>query len=70
MTFNSLMGFVPFLLMMDEIQEKNKQRLQESIDLYHKSKQYPRKIKKQMKKRALKDYFLFSSLTNYSPFKI
>ncbi len=69
MNFNSLVGFfIPFFLMMDNIEEENKKKVQEAIDLYHKSKQYPRKIKKQMKKRALIDYALFSSLNNYSPF--
>lgn len=46
------------------IQMKNQEKIDEALDKYWDACKYPRKIKKQMRKEAQKDYNFWVSLQN------
>lgn len=61
--------FMPFVqdFLNDQeiIKEKNKQKQQEAIDMWHAAKKFPRKTKKKMRKVANYDYNFWVAMGNY-----
>lgn len=47
------------------IKEKNIEKQQEAIDMWHAAKKFPRKKKKQMRKAANYDYSFWVSMSKY-----
>ncbi|MCB1711798.1 MAG: hypothetical protein KDH96_04740 [Candidatus Riesia sp.] len=48
--------------MMEDIRGKNKEKIEEARKLYWDACKYPRKKKKALRKKAIKDFVFFSSL--------
>ena len=62
---DNLPYYIDHLFPFTDLSVRNKKKQQEAIDLYNLSKQYPRKIKKQMKIKAQKDYNFWIAIDNY-----
>jgi len=66
MNFNSLLAFaVPMMEEMEDMKKKNDVKIEEILAEWRKTKTYPRKMKKKVRRRLQLDYSLFKWMGNH-----
>lgn len=66
MNFNSLLAFAaPMMEEMEDMKIKNDAKIEEILAEWRKTKTYPRKMKKKVRRRLQIDYSLFTWMGNH-----
>lgn len=60
-----LLNFYNFYDEQKEVSAKNKEKLEEIKQLYHKAKDFPRKKKKSVRNKCIEDYNFFYSISKW-----
>jgi len=66
MNINQILTYtLPFTNYLQDNSKQTQKRIQEAIDLYVLARKYPKKKKKQLKKKALADYNFWKSVEKW-----